>query len=81
MNDTLHLIAKLMHAEVTFIEDQTRLRPQNSEVFRLWGDNQKIRKLTGYIPEYSMERGLRETIDWFQSPEHLNQYKTNIYNI
>jgi NAD dependent epimerase/dehydratase len=81
MSDTLHLIAKLMHTEVTFIEDQTRLRPQNSEVFRLWGNNQKIKSLTGYTPEYSIEKGLQETIDWFLNPDHLNRYKANIYNL
>lgn len=81
MRDTLELIAKLMDADVTFIEDSQRLRPKNSEVFRLCGDNSKIKSLTGYTPQYSLEQGLRETIDWFLNPENLKQYKTGIYNV
>lgn len=81
MRDTLELIAKLMDAEVTFIEDEQRLRPENSEVFRLWGDNSKIKQLTGFVPEYGIEDGLRATIDWFLHPANLARYKADIYNV
>lgn len=81
MRDTLELIAKIMGADVEFIEDQQRIRPKNSEVFRLWGDNTKIKSLTGFEPNYSIEEGLRETIEWFTKPENLAKYKSNIYNV
>lgn len=81
MRDTLELIARLMHAEVEFVEDTQRLRPKNSEVFRLWGDNAKIKSLTGFEPAYTIERGLQETIDWFSDPENLKKYKADIYNV
>ena len=81
MRDTLLLIAKLMKAEVNFIEDSQRLRPKNSEVFRLWGDNSKIKSLTGFTPTYSIEAGLQETIDWFLDKENLKKYKADIYNV
>ena len=81
MRDTLELIAKLMKSNVSFIEDTNRLRPKNSEVFRLWGENKKIRELTGFKPDYSIEKGLQETIEWFTKPENLAKYKANIYNI
>ena len=81
MRDTLELIAKIMGTEVEFIEDKQRLRPKNSEVFRLWGDNSKIKSLTGFEPNYSIEEGLRETIEWFTKPENLAKYKSNIYNV
>lgn len=81
MRDTLELIAKLMNADVRFIEDTQRLRPQNSEVFRLWGDNRKIKSLTGFIPAYSIEDGLKETIAWFLNPENLKKYKSDMYNV
>lgn len=81
VRDTLQLIAKIMGADVDFIEDSQRLRPKNSEVFRLWGDNTKINKLTGFAPEYSIEAGLRETIEWFGKPENLAGYKADIYNV
>lgn len=81
MRDTLEMIAKIMHADVTFIEDEQRIRPQNSEVFRLRGDNTKIKTLTGYAPEYTLEKGLRETIDWFLNTSNLAKYKGDIYNV
>lgn len=81
MRDTLELIARLMHAEVEFVEDTQRLRPKNSEVFRLWGNNAKIKSLTGFEPAYTIERGLQETIDWFSDPENLKKYKADIYNV
>lgn len=81
MRDTLELIAKIMNSDVKFVEDEQRLRPQKSEVFRLWGDNTKIKSLTGFAPEYNIEAGLRETIEWFTKPENLKRYKANIYNV
>jgi nucleoside-diphosphate-sugar epimerase len=81
MKDTLELIAKIMKSDVTFIEDTNRLRPKNSEVFRLWGDNKKISNLTGFKIDYDLEKGLGETINWFLKPENLARYKTNIYNV
>ncbi|MDR2951396.1 MAG: NAD-dependent 4,6-dehydratase LegB [Prevotella sp.] len=81
MRDTLELIAQIMGADVKFIEDKQRLRPKSSEVFRLWGDNTKIKELTGFTPEYDIERGLKETIEWFTQPENLKKYKANIYNV
>ncbi len=81
MRDILELIAKIMKSDVKFIEDEQRLRPRNSEVFRLWGDNSKIRSLTGFSPVYSIEVGLKETIDWFLNNENLKKYKTEIYNV
>jgi dTDP-D-glucose 4,6-dehydratase len=81
VRDTLKLIARLMGAEVNFVEDAQRLRPGTSEVFRLWGDNSKIRTLVGFEPNYSIESGLRETIDWFLNPANLAQYKADIYNV
>jgi len=63
------------------VEDEQRLRPAKSEVFRLWGDNSKIKGLTGFEPAYSIEKGLTETINWFVKPENLAKYKAGIYNL
>ena len=81
MADTLHLIKGIMNSDVQFITDDVRLRPQNSEVFRLWGDNRLITALTGWQPEYSIEAGLKETVDWFYKPENQRNYKAGIYNL
>ena len=81
MRDTLNLIAEIMGKKVNFVEDTQRLRPKNSEVFRLWGDNTKIKGLTGFEPQYDIRRGLEETIKWFTCEENLKKYKSNIYNV
>lgn len=81
MRDTLNTIANLMNSDVRFIEDEARIRPKNSEVFRLWGDNTKIKSLTGFEPFYSLEAGLKETIDWFLDKENLKKYKADMYNV
>lgn len=81
VKDTLTLIAQLMKADVHFVEDRERIRPKNSEVFRLLGDNRKIKELTGYTPSYSIEQGLQETIAWFSDKKNLMKYKADIYNV
>lgn len=81
MQDTFNLIKKLMDSDVQFITEDVRLRPANSEVFRLLGDNTLIRSLTDWKPEYSIEQGLTETIHWFLNPANLAKYKTGVYNL
>lgn len=81
MRDTLNTIARLMNSDVRFIEDEARIRPKNSEVFRLWGDNTKIKSLTGFVPSYSLEEGLKETINWFLDKDNLKKYKADMYNV
>lgn len=80
MEDTLKTIARLMNADVKWIQDPERIRPAKSEVFRLWGDNTKITTLTDWRPQYSIEQGLAETIEWFTKKENLAKYKANMYN-
>ncbi len=81
MGDTLNLIKKIIGSDVEFITDEQRIRPDKSEVFRLRGENKLIRQLTGWQPYYSIEQGLRETVEWFVKPENLKKYKANIYNL
>ena len=81
MADTLNLIKETMQSDVQFITDEQRLRPKDSEVFRLWGDNSLITSLTDWRPEYTIEKGLKETVDWFCKPENLRNYKEGIYNL
>lgn len=85
IGDTVKLIAELMNTEIAIDTDSQRIRPENSEVERLWAENAKAKKLTGWAPAYGQlagfKRGLKETIDWFISHENLRQYKPGEYNI
>lgn len=79
--DTVQKICKIMGSNVEIKTDKQRLRPQNSEVFRLCCDNSKIKTMTGYTPAYTLDMGLKKTIEWFSVPANLKQYKADIYNI
>ncbi|MCR9172966.1 MAG: NAD-dependent 4,6-dehydratase LegB [bacterium] len=81
MEATLSLIAEIMESDVKFIQDEQRLRPAKSEVFRLYGDNTLIKSLTDFDSNVSLEEGLRKTVDWFTKEENLARYKTTIYNV
>ena len=63
------------------VTEDMRVRPENSEVERLIGSNEKICSLTGWRPEYSLKQGIRETIEWFRDPKNLRGYKWNVYNV
>lgn len=63
------------------VTDNQRLRPEKSEVERLFGDNTKIMQNTSWKPEYPLDQGLEETISWFKNPINRSSYKSNIYNI
>jgi NAD dependent epimerase/dehydratase len=81
IGDTLNLIKELMNSDVQFSTDEKRIRPEKSEVFRLWCDNKKIENLTGFKPQVNLREGLQRTIDWFTTSENLKKYKANIYNV
>ena len=81
IQDTFDLIKKVMNSDVNFVVDPSRIRPGKSEVQRLWCDNTKINNLTGFVPEVTIEEGLRKTSEWFTNPENLKHYKTHIYNV
>jgi NAD dependent epimerase/dehydratase len=85
VGDTAQLIAEVMKAEIEIVADDQRLRPEKSEVERLWAANAKAQQMLGWSPEYGgkagFARGLRETADWFVRPENLRAYKADIYNL
>ncbi|MDD1619896.1 MAG: NAD-dependent 4,6-dehydratase LegB [Methylococcaceae bacterium] len=81
VGDTLNLIKTIMTSDVEFLIDEQRLRPEKSEVSRLWCDNGKIKQLTGFNPQVSLEDGLRRTVEWFCDPDNLKKYKADIYNV
>jgi NAD dependent epimerase/dehydratase len=81
VGDTLQLIKEIMNSNVEFVLDEQRIRPEKSEVNRLWCDNSKMYKLTNFFPKYDLKTGLIKTIDWFTENDNLSKYKHNIYNV
>lgn len=81
VGDTLNIIKELMGSDVEFIMDEQRIRPEKSEVFRLWCDNTRIEQLTGFKPEVDIHDGLKRTIDWVVDSKNLAKYKADLYNV
>lgn len=79
--DTFKKINDIMGAKAEIVVDEKRLRPDNSEVHRLWCDNTLIHELTGFQPQTTIDEGLQKTVEWFSQKQNLEKYKTEIYNI
>ena len=72
-------LIKQINPNTKIICEEERLRPEKSEVNRLLGSNEKIKKMTNWKPQYTLEEGLAETIEWIK--HNLDKYKVDIYNI
>jgi len=85
IGETVDMIKEIMNADVEILTDDQRLRPDASEVERLWASNERMKRLTGWEPAYGgrdgFKRGLEETIAWFSDPAHQPLYKADHYNI
>jgi NAD dependent epimerase/dehydratase len=79
IGDTVKKIIDIIGKDIKIISDEERVRPENSEVNRLWADNTKIKTLTDWSVQYSIDDGLKETIDWIKN--NIQYFKTDIYNI
>ncbi len=85
IGDTARVIAEAVGCDIDFEADAIRMRPEKSEVFRLWASNEKARRLAGWAPEYGgldgFRRGIAETVAWFREPANQAAYKADIYNL
>lgn len=79
--DLVNELIRLINPNAIVIQDEKRLRPDKSEVFRLFGSNKKIIENTNWRQKINLTQGLQKTIDWFRDPENIKLYKHNIYNI
>lgn len=85
VHDTAKLIASLMGKNIQFELDEERVRPEKSEVERLFASYEKAKTIMDWEPLYGGEegfkKGLTKTIDWFLDKENLAKYKIDRYNI
>ncbi|AEX85660.1 dTDP-D-glucose 4,6-dehydratase [Marinitoga piezophila KA3] len=79
IGDLAKKIIELTGKDVEIVTDKQRLRPKKSEVERLLSNPEKAMKLTGWKPQYSLDEGLKETIEWIK--ENLQYFKVDIYNV
>jgi nucleoside-diphosphate-sugar epimerase len=84
IKDLVELIGQLMNVEIEIISDDSRVRPENSEVERLLADTTKVHKTFGWAPEHGglegFRVGLEKTIKWFTQPSNLARYNSDAYN-
>ncbi len=81
IRNTFELIKEIMGSSAELVVDETRIRPEKSEVFRLWCDNSLIHSLTGFKSEIGIKEGLKKTVEWFTSTDNNRNYKSDIYNV
>ncbi|WP_373230795.1 NAD-dependent 4,6-dehydratase LegB [Cohnella sp.] len=85
VGETANMISRLMNVDLEMDMDHQRMRPEKSEVERLWADNRKADLLLNWKPQYAgeigLEAGLRQTIEWFTQASNLKHYKADLYNI
>jgi NAD dependent epimerase/dehydratase len=85
IGDTAQLIAELMNVNVSVVTEESRLRPQDSEVERLCASAEKASRLLGWRPQYrgaeGLRRGLEETIAWFTDPLNLKLYRSGAHTL
>ncbi len=74
-------IIEIINPKAKIQLDETRLRPEKSEVFRLFGDNSKLKQYTDWKPETNFSDAIQQTIEWFENKDNLSQYKSGIYNL
>ncbi|MCF8516731.1 MAG: NAD-dependent 4,6-dehydratase LegB [Rhodobacteraceae bacterium] len=81
VGDTLRMIRDIMGSDVEFVQDEVRMRPGKSEVFRLWCNNSRIRDLAGFAPAYTIRIGLEAMVEWFLNPANLAGYNADRYDV
>jgi len=85
IKETAETIAKLMNTKLELVDDEQRVRPENSEVERLHASIEKAKTLLGWQPDLKglagFETGLKKTIEWFLNPKNLSRYKADRYNL
>lgn len=85
IGETVQMIAQVLHADVETETDPQRLRPDKSEVRRLYADTSKAKRLFGWKPEFGGKEGFRKglelTAEWFCKSENQKRYKADGYTL
>jgi NAD dependent epimerase/dehydratase len=80
IGDMVKTILKILGKEnMPIRQDASRIRPAKSEVMRLISNNTIAREVCGWQPKYSLEQGLKETIDWIR--KNTGRYRPDVYAV
>ena len=74
-------IINIMDSNISIAKESVRIRPNKSEVDRLYCDNTKLIENSKWRPKYSINKGLRSTVKWMKKKENLDMYKSEIFNV
>lgn len=74
-------ILRLMGRDGTarIVTDELRVRPAQSEVFKLVCDNRLAQERLGWAPTVALDEGLKRTIEYIA--EHRGDFKSELYNV
>jgi NAD dependent epimerase/dehydratase len=81
VGDIANTLIEQLNPKAKIVTDNLRLRPEKSEVYRLFGSNEKLKQYTNWKQKYTFNEGLKETLEWFSVEENLSKYKAHLYNI
>src|SRR5690606_27615303 len=81
IKDLAEELIRQINPAARIVNEQQRMRPEKSEVYRLFGSNEKLKSLTSWSQKYTLSQGLAETIAWFRQKENIARYKAEIYNV
>lgn len=79
IGDLAHKIFEIIGKTPNISLDPQRVRPNKSEVMKLWASNQKAKELIGWEPRVSLDAGLRLTVEWIS--KHLDLYRPDEYTV
>jgi NAD dependent epimerase/dehydratase len=85
IEETVNTIKHVMGSDVEVVTSARRIRPQNSEVDRLFSSNEKAKRLLGWSPEYAgregFSQGVQNTVNWFKNNNNIQHYREKGYVI
>jgi NAD dependent epimerase/dehydratase len=83
MGEVVDMLSEISGRKVAVTEDPARVRPENSEVERLWSDSSKIEGACGWKPSHEgrdgLYRGLEKTYRWFRDNSNEAGYDAKRY--
>lgn len=81
IGDLAEKLITLLSPGTQIVQENERMRPEKSEVYRLWGAADKLKQHTDWTPKHTFDEALAITVEWFRDPANLSKYKSNIYNV